>query len=331
MKEYDTFFLQIMNDLIYQVSDKLDNVINQAEILNREISSKNLPNEISQSLKFDALCRKICYDLVLRNVPMTRAEVASVLSSKISGIIRRKEGILDSDITISFDIYEDIYWKYYATNKPLTSSSVINYFGMLGEKKSGVKTQRRKIKRILSYQNSKQNPTVIAALIYILIYYDTLLGSKRSQLASIISWGYLSSKGFTGNNLIVIEEEWNRDYKQYKYALDTAIERENATIWIEYYLKSYIEACKNVIKRTTDYGLRTTIDGSQSTVDGGLTERQKGIVGLFITKTRQVTNRQVQRQFKISQLTASRDLSLLASKGLIVPHGKGRNTYYTRI
>jgi len=35
--------------------------------------------------------------------------------------------------------------------------------------------------------------------------------------------------------------------------------------------------------------------------------------------------------FKVSQITASRDLSKLGALGLLFIHGKGRSVYYTKI
>ncbi len=44
-----------------------------------------------------------------------------------------------------------------------------------------------------------------------------------------------------------------------------------------------------------------------------------------------ITNKKVQKLFKVSQITASRDLAKLASVGLLFTHGKGRSVYYTKV
>jgi Fic family protein len=43
-----------------------------------------------------------------------------------------------------------------------------------------------------------------------------------------------------------------------------------------------------------------------------------------------ITNKMVQKHFKVSQITASRELAKLATLGLIISIGKGRSIYYTK-
>ncbi|MCX6732604.1 MAG: hypothetical protein NTV98_03635 [Candidatus Roizmanbacteria bacterium] len=54
-------------------------------------------------------------------------------------------------------------------------------------------------------------------------------------------------------------------------------------------------------------------------------------MNLFSTPGAKVSNRMVQKKFKVSQITASRDLAKLADSGLIFAIGKGRSTYYTKV
>ena len=61
-----------------------------------------------------------------------------------------------------------------------------------------------------------------------------------------------------------------------------------------------------------------------------LTIRQKEILYLLEKPETPITNKQIQQVFKVSQITASRDLARLSIVGLLLPHGKGRATYYTK-
>lgn len=62
-----------------------------------------------------------------------------------------------------------------------------------------------------------------------------------------------------------------------------------------------------------------------------LPNRHKRILSLFENPKATVTNRDIQRLFHVSQVTASRDLAHLAALGLLYSHGKGRSVYYTKL
>jgi predicted HTH transcriptional regulator len=62
-----------------------------------------------------------------------------------------------------------------------------------------------------------------------------------------------------------------------------------------------------------------------------LTDRQKEIVVMMDRPQSSVTNRQVQKEFGISQITASRDLARLTTLGILYPQGRGRSVHYTKL
>lgn len=309
-KDCDSF--RQMSELIYQVSDRIEGIIDQAVDLNKKIVSKALPMRLEKDLKFDTLCKRICYNLVLSNIPMTKNEVAAV--------IKGRKSLLSDDILGLYEMYSRIYWQYYCSGKKIITSSIFSL---------QTKTLRRKMKRILSHQNNNLHPLATASLVYIMIYCEPLFTSQRKSLAGVVFWAVLSSSGFTGNELIVLEEQWQKDFKNYQYAFETAIKKENASLWIEYFVRSYIEAAKRTLGVLSEYSENSERRKFRQSED--LTTRQIGIVGLFTNDKGQVTNRLIQKSFKISQLTASRELSLLTSKDIIISHGKGRNTYYTKV
>ena len=62
-----------------------------------------------------------------------------------------------------------------------------------------------------------------------------------------------------------------------------------------------------------------------------LNDRQKSILGFLENPDATITNKRVRSLFKISQITASRDLTKLANLGLLFAHGKGRSVFYTKV
>lgn len=70
-----------------------------------------------------------------------------------------------------------------------------------------------------------------------------------------------------------------------------------------------------------------TSDGLPKSVREELNQRQLAILELAVS-TGSVTNRQVQKQFKVVQDTALRDLIILSELKLLRKQGKGRSTHY---
>lgn len=62
-----------------------------------------------------------------------------------------------------------------------------------------------------------------------------------------------------------------------------------------------------------------------------LNDRQKSILNMLDQPTASITNRLTQKAYKVSQITASRDLAKLTTLGFLFSHGKGRSVYYTRV
>jgi len=62
-----------------------------------------------------------------------------------------------------------------------------------------------------------------------------------------------------------------------------------------------------------------------------LNGRQQSILSVLENPGEKITNKDVQKKFGVSQITASRDLSHLTTLGLLLAHGKGRSVYYTKV
>jgi hypothetical protein len=361
----------IVMELIYQVSPKIEALIQQAEDLNGSLVA-SLQLLKPQSLTFDSLVGRITYCFAFSNIPMAKREVSELLQSRIQSYSRRKPNIMQAEILTLFDIYSSSYWDFYGTGKPIPAGFFISAVGKMGRKTKRIKGLSRKLRKILLIQKSGDHPLVVASLLYILIQKDSsrtiskhnnenlragtekiysstsyqgveskmvrdkLFGSLTVVMSHLAFWAVLTSFGMTGGSAILLEEVWSEDYSAYQYAYKTALERENATVWIEYFLKSYIEASRRVLLKleTGDSKLdpsSSSFKFQDSSFRDSLTERQKAILAMFVSKSREVTNKNVQRSCKVSQLTASRELSGLVRTGHIKIHGRGRATYYTRI
>jgi len=100
----------------------------------------------------------------------------------------------------------------------------------------------------------------------------------------------------------------------------------NLTIFLEYYANGISERLAEVEKDVAGIRLHLNIPAR----DFEINDRQREMLVLFEQPDMSLTNRKVQKLFKVSQITASRDLARMAALGLIFAHGKGRSVYYTK-
>ena len=146
-----------------------------------------------------------------------------------------------------------------------------------------------------------------------------------SPLAFLIPLVYICRRGYDCHSLVCLDEFWPKNPDTYHQLLTQNSKSVSITQWLEFYCQAAVY----------QFGLahRAILNLPQETHKGiwQLSDRQKAILALLETPGSSITNRKVQKLYQVSQITASRDLSRMASLGLFFSHGHGRSVYYTRI
>lgn len=169
---------------------------------------------------------------------------------------------------------------------------------------------------VLGYiQTGSVHPIVQAAIVH-LYFYPSRLSYLASQLI-------MYKHGYSLNRLVSLEDYWYNHKTEYLKILTDATKLGNVTLWLEYYCSAILRQMEQILKRVTSPS--STISKSYQ-----LTPRQKQIIAMCEPVTTSLTNKLVQDTFKVSQITASRDLAHLASLGQLISHGRGRSTSYTK-
>ena len=172
--------------------------------------------------------------------------------------------------------------------------------------------------KVLEYLGSGTfHPVLQAAIVH--------LHFAPSPLAFLVPLLFIYRRRYECNTMVCMDGFWpiNRD----SYMRQRTQNQKSASItpWLEFYAQAAVY----------QYGLahRAALHQSSEISKGvwTLSDRQKAILSVLESPGASITNRGVQRKFKISQVTASRDLANLASLTLVYPHGHGRSTYYTRV
>jgi len=174
------------------------------------------------------------------------------------------------------------------------------------------------IDSLLNYlQTGQIHPVIQAAIIHLYFF--------PSRLAYLSASLFLAKAGYDLRGWLSLEDYWNQNKTEYLQVIQRASTSTNTTLWLEYFCTAM--AAQMTTIKTSLFSLIST---PAPTVLKRLTVRQKEILALLEKPETPMTNKQVQELFKVSQITASRDLARLSIVGLLLPHGKGRATYYTR-
>lgn len=134
----------------------------------------------------------------------------------------------------------------------------------------------------------------------------------------------LARAGYDAKGMLTLETTLINDHKAYSHALASIGSYGQMTIWLEYFATCTLEAYKSLEEHTI-----FSINHPEESTEFFLNDRQKQILLLLDGHGAKITNHEVQKRFRISQITASRDLARLVSLGLLVSFGKGRGISYS--
>jgi len=124
----------------------------------------------------------------------------------------------------------------------------------------------------------------------------------------------------------LIEHHFHIERAYYKELLLKSVESKSITPWLEYVTHAFALELENAITRISLREKDHTIEKTFK-----LSDRQKEIILYLNTPQSSITNRHVQKMFKISPITASRELAKLVNHGLIYVEGKGRAVSYSKV
>lgn len=180
-----------------------------------------------------------------------------------------------------------------------------------------IEKEEREWKRLFSYLSAQKDHPVIQAGLLLASLSESALNEEPSFPRMVASLS-LASNWYDCRGMVATPSPAER--------AGTILERYGQlTLWLETFTKDCITSYE-VLAQT----IATTVS-SPPPPTWNLTNRHKRILSLYENPKTTLTNRDVQRLFHVSQVTASRDLSHLSGLGLLYAHGKGRSVYYTKV
>ena len=311
-----------MLNLSYNLSQILKDRLQKIDLIRKDILIIPLSPKIELQMRWDIMIDRIYNSLALSDNSLTKPEMVKVLTSHSKKLSSEEEDVVSYKKAMDY-----ISQQWLMPGKNVAVKDVLMLYDIFC--KGGLIVPLSRIQELLDYvQAHEEHPVIQAGVISLGILRTQPFLEGNDGLSRLLSYLFLYKNGYDVRGLIEFEKTWREDRETFSQALKAGLEAARITLWLEYFSNSVLTALAQVYKKIQD----STPDnlGVHSSF-WELSHRQKSILSLLEQPGLSITNRDVQKQFKVSQITASRDLAKLSSLGLLYPHGKGRSVYYTRV
>lgn len=335
----------------YSVTPQLRNSLLRIEELRNTLLLTPLPPRFELLLRWEGTVRKIYWSLSLSGSVITKQQVESILTkievpkNKESREVLNYKEILDSasfewiasEHSISLRtlqlLHEKIMvgtldkqnlGKFRTRNKTLIDQETGKqiYEGPAGR---SIENLLSSLLIHLNLLPVKENPIILSAIAQLQIIRILPFEDGNGRIARLLSLLILYKFGFDCKGFLCLEEQYRRELKIYYKMIQNSLDG-NFTPWLEYFVQSMLFEMENILEKVE----KKKIGASTHMNFTSLSDRQREILGLLDKPGQTITNKKVQKRFKISQITAARDLGKLKTLGILTAIGKGRSTSYRR-
>jgi Fic family protein len=321
-----------MLSISYTISPFLIRYLDTIETARKRIILRPLSPKNELSRQFEASINRIFYGLTLAGQTVTQEEVKRTLLQPASMTEKKKNRQKINTVEQYIIGYRDamtlIKQEWLVSDGQITVKTLTRLYSIIG--KGHLKIPEKKLQEVLDYLQVSSDNAFIQAGIAKLVFAALDAFTEDNELFSIIcAYLFLYKSGMDCRGLLVIEEAWAKEQTAYTGQYKTALTKPNITGWLEYFVKTLNAELEHTYQSIIKNNTLSQTSVQETVVE--LNDRQKAILAILDNPAAVITNRTIQKKFGISQITASRDLSKLASLGLLFIHGKGRSVRYTRV
>jgi Fic family protein len=311
-----------MLDISYNISPRLNEYLSKIEDLRTQILLAPIPQETELRLRWEALFNKIHYSLKIAGNSIKKKDMLKLLSE-----VTHKKIDTEQKVVLEYKRALDyLSQEWQGSQNAVDARSLIDLHKMIGNGK--LRVPQAGLQYLLDYLQAKsENPIIQAAIINIELEKMQLFTENNGLIAHLAADLFLCKYGYDFRGFLAYEAAWMENESAFKENHKRALSATSLTLWLEYFAENMLEQMEAIIQSIKKPKTETT-DLKESFWQ--LNERQKSILSLLDQPQMTITNRQVQKKYKTSQITASRDLAKLTNLGCLFSHGKGRSVYYTR-
>ncbi len=323
-----------MISLSYTVSALITDQLHTIDTLRRSILLTPLLPAAERSLVWQSTSDRIWATLLLAGVKIPKKTVAETLLSTSRRLTSTQQLIQTTKHTM-----DTIRHEWTGSPKRLTENTIETLALLLFPKDRlrvarAVQTKSRDIRQVLSYLDvTAEHPVIMASTLHFALVSDPVIPWGSGLLARTVCSLVLAKYGYNLRGMAGIEPAFTENQGAgYQKSIDVARREPTITSWLEYSATSLRREFQTLADTVQKLASETVTHRPESNERlFGLNDRQTAILGFLENPAATITNRLVAKRYKVSQITASRDLGKLVSLGLLYPHGKGRSVYYTRV
>jgi len=315
--------------LVYNLSTKILANLKRIEDLRANILLHPLSLKDEQRLKWDANLSRIYWSLTFKEKVPSKKLITKVLTSPTP----KKTDAITKDIIALNNTFSFIKQNWMVSTAKVKIKDIKKLYDIsckpvMGSAKGFTSLSEKNINHTLDYiQSGKENPIIQAGIAQAELLNTIPFEQGSARISRLINYLFLYKAGYDMRGLLVIDEFLRRDLVIYKQASESVHRNKNLTFWLEYFTHILVLSLSKSLENVKNLHFYLNTPPSF----WKLNERQKNILQYLEAPDTRITNKQVQKMFTISQITASRDLSRLASLGLLFSRGKGRSVYYISV
>jgi Fic family protein len=308
-----------MRNLSYNLSAGIQKSLGIIETQRRQILLAPLTPKQELQLRWEATLERLYYTLQLTGNSLPKKEIVRLLSSPP----RARLKIEEQEVINYKKALDYLSQEWILSNKPV-NLKVVSSLHRLVIKSQPFRVPQKPLKQLLNYlQAQPENPITQAGIAFIGLPHF----KQYQRLAHLLAYLFLYKSGLDFRGLLALEKHFAADQAAFQHVTDFALKTQNLTLWLEYFTQATINQLEEAISKTHSPVLSPHLPPASF---WKLNKRQKAILSLLNQPNITITNRQVQKIFKVSQITASRDLARLKNLNLVFSHGQGRSTSYSR-
>ncbi len=273
--------------------------------------------------RWNALLDKIHYSFDLMGKTVERKLIAEYLALTQESRFTP----LQTEVVRFKKAHDFILQNWLASNKVVTSNTLKTIYEITAGRKIDLGNDETDLQNNLRYiQTNPDNPLIQAGLACTLIFSASYWhGTQQMQYHTFDL--FLFKYGYDFRRFIVLEEYFVKHKDRYHNLIMQSMRENNATSWLEFVVEAASFQLTKLLKHISSKEYEVPADNT--IVE--LNDRQKTILVSLAEPGSKVSNREIQKHFRVSPITAARDLAKLTQYGFVVPLGKGRSTYYTKI
>lgn len=312
-----------MINLSYNLSQNTKSSLQKIEDLRAKLLLTPLSPRTELKLKWNTMVNKTHWSLILNDNELTKPEIIKLLSNLSS---KKKFSNEEKEVLSYKKGLDYISQEWLVTERNISSKVIVNLHDICSEGRLTV--AESSIKQILDYlQASTEHPVIKAGVLQIALLSLSPFSKGNGRTSRLATYLLLYKFGYDFRGLLCIDEYFKKDLVGYEENVQRVMQGANLSLWIEYFVKGV----ENQLEKALTEALQEkySMDFDKNLFD--LNDRQKEILSILDQPNMTITNKKAQKMFKVSQITASRDLSRLATLGLLYAHGKGRSVYYSKI